>query len=925
MRFYPSYANNPLDQNGFDNFCALRPNFPRNDEAARQELENALRLICQMLGERPGHFTSERYRQAWERLVEKHPAWKDPAPKADTCPICQTIAFSFRPAVCPHGAKPQPATKLAEAPSGEPSAPLSPSPAEQPVTPTPIGADDFDDELTAELLAAKPEAVKSSQPEPEAVKESPEPPQPLPEPEAPSVESVGASTTPRAAKPKVAEPQPEPQTTEAMPPQEEPIFVAQCRTYLNLGWRIIPIDPIAGKPVKKPTRTGWQNIQLTEADLAREFGPNVNVGVLLGDVSGGLTDIDVDAENIDHRTGELARRIVPRHLPHTAAFGRKTNPVSHHFYIAPGLTSEKFYDIGENKNKPLLEIRANLAGGKANQTVLPPSTHEDTGEIISWDATGGHGLTEIDPDELGGRVGVAAAAILLAKYYPPEHARNMPTLLLSGALAKKGWDLDFALDFFESVWDAVQEPKVGDRENEVRHSYATLAAGKEVAGLSKLGGCLPVELVERLVDYLGLRDVEEENDEIEVSKWPEPPTPEAFPGLAGDFVKLWEPHTEADPAALLAQFLTFFGSAVGRQPFFAAGGDDHTTNLELCLVGPTSYGSKGQSYGCVKHTFDKVAPPDLGSIINEARGLSSGEGLIAAVRDPRSEPNKKGEIVVVDEGIFDKRLLVFESEFASPLRRMCKEGNTLSEVMRQAWDSGNLGTMTRNAPLRATGAHISLIAHVTRADLALYLNDVSTVNGFANRFIFIATKRARILPNPGRPLSTALAEFAKRLAKAVAFGKQVAEMRRSPEAEAYWEPLYAKLTAPRTGRQHNAVVARARAHALRLSMIYALLDGSATIELSHLKSAEALWDYAERTSRFVFGDSLGDRVAKQILDLLREAGAAGLMTREITHQISQKKQVPDALRLLLENEQVLVSEDRTGETAGRKGQRWTIR
>jgi hypothetical protein len=408
-----------------------------------------------------------------------------------------------------------------------------------------------------------------------------------------------------------------------------------------------------------------------------------------------------------------------------------------------------------------------------------------------------------------------------------------------------------------------------------------------------------------------------EDDIIEIRNWPESPSDAAFAGLVGEFTKLWQPHTEASPVALAAQFIAFYGHAIGRKPFFAVGGDDHHTNLEIALVGPTSFARKGQSYNCVKYTFDKVSL-QLGVPYNEAQGLSSGEGLINAVRDPSSKTNKKGK-TVIDVGVSDKRLLVFESEFASVLRRMVREGNTLSEVIRQAWDSGNLGTMTRNAPLRATNTHISVITHVTPSDLQLYLNDVSTMNGFANRFIFLATRRVCSLPDPGRPPDHALRTFAARLAKAIEFGEQVKEMKRSPDAVTTWESLYKKLSEPRTGRQHNAVVARGPAHVLRLSMIYALLDGSSIIEPRHLASASAIWDYAERTSRFVFGDSLGDKAAEKILELLK-AESGGLTSREIRAKVTNKKQVPDALRLLHENGQV--REESLKQTTAHRGQRW---
>jgi hypothetical protein len=95
--------------------------------------------------------------------------------------------------------------------------------------------------------------------------------------------------------------------------------------------------------------------------------------------------------------------------------------------------------------------------------------------------------------------------------------------------------------------------------------------------------------------------------------------------------------------------------------------------------------------------------------------------MIWAVRDPieRREPIKdKGRIVdyqnqIVDQGVDDKGLLALESEFAT-LRVLGREGKTLSALIRQAWETGNLRILTKNSPARATGAHITIIGHLTR-------------------------------------------------------------------------------------------------------------------------------------------------------------------------------------------------------------------
>ena len=101
------------------------------------------------------------------------------------------------------------------------------------------------------------------------------------------------------------------------------------------------------------------------------------------------------------------------------------------------------------------------------------------------------------------------------------------------------------------------------------------------------------------------------------------------------------------------------------------------------------------------------------------------------------------QVVEVDAGESDKRLLVVEPELAVVLRRMERESSSLSPLLRQAWDSGEIGTLTKNSPLRATGAHISVIAHITQEEVQRYLTATEQMNGFANRFLWLLVRRAR--------------------------------------------------------------------------------------------------------------------------------------------------------------------------------------
>src|SRR3954451_24410059 len=119
---------------------------------------------------------------------------------------------------------------------------------------------------------------------------------------------------------------------------------------------------------------------------------------------------------------------------------------------------------------------------------------------------------------------------------------------------------------------------------------------------------------------------------------------EAFHGLGGEIVRAIGPHTEADPSALLIQFLVAFGFVAGRRAFFVADGARHFPNLFVMVVGETSKSRKGTAWSRIRSVFESLPswPPER--VMN---GLSTGEGLIAQVSDSAS----------------DKRLLVVETEF----------------------------------------------------------------------------------------------------------------------------------------------------------------------------------------------------------------------------------------------------------------------
>jgi hypothetical protein len=123
-----------------------------------------------------------------------------------------------------------------------------------------------------------------------------------------------------------------------------------------------------------------------------------------------------------------------------------------------------------------------------------------------------------------------------------------------------------------------------------------------------------------------------------VSEWPTM-SGDAYHGLAGDVVRTIEPHSEADPVAILIQFLTCAGNIIGSCPFYQVEGTRHRANLFAVLVGETAKARKGTSWDRISEI---VRIADERWYAERAKGgLSSGEGLINEVRDPVQKWNAK--------------------------------------------------------------------------------------------------------------------------------------------------------------------------------------------------------------------------------------------------------------------------------------------
>jgi hypothetical protein len=391
--------------------------------------------------------------------------------------------------------------------------------------------------------------------------------------------------------------------------------------------------------------------------------------------------------------------------------------------------------------------------------------------------------------------------------------------------------------------------------------------------------------------------------------WPAPPAAVVYHELLGEIVHRIAPHTEADPVAILTQLLVAFGAAIGRGAWFQVEATRHHGNEYMCLVGDSARGRKGSSWDHVRRLI-LAADPSLEPRI--LTGLSSGEGVIWAVRDPTSQ----------DPGNSDQRLLVIEPEFASVLRASSRENSTLSPTLRSGWDGRPLAILTRTAPARASAAHISVIGHITQHELRRHTTSLELANGYINRVLLIACRRQRLLPDGGNPDPLAGTGLTRLLAAALKQARNTGQVRLDPDARELWHHAYRQLAAEPVDGIAAQLTARAEAHIIRLALLYTLTDGSSIIGAGHLTAALALHDYAARSANWALTGATGQPLAEQIHTALRQH-PGGLTRSQISNTLNHNQpagEIDTALQALHAAGRATVTRQPTG---GRPAQLWT--
>lgn len=272
---------------------------------------------------------------------------------------------------------------------------------------------------------------------------------------------------------------------------------------------------------KGPTMAGWTKVRWPDPttdtgegeDAVRaafeEYtaGGSTNLGVLLGEASGDLIDVDLDHP--------AAARLKSYLLPHTAAVhGRETSRKSHYWYRAkpgtlPATRRLRIPDKSGRGSGVSVEIRGNGA-----QTIVPPSIHPATAETYEWEGEpwgGDEGPAVVDGTELLAQVTLLGLCSVLLDAWPGPGQRHDAYVALAGGLLRYG-DSQTVHPFWERnaglvirILAQATHDEDGPEQREREAIYTTkrrLREGGEATGFTRLAeyiGEESVQIVERLV------------------------------------------------------------------------------------------------------------------------------------------------------------------------------------------------------------------------------------------------------------------------------------------------------------------------------------------------------------------------------------------------------------------------------------------
>ncbi len=421
--------------------------------------------------------------------------------------------------------------------------------------------------------------------------------------------------------------------------------------YTAKGYRVVPIAPRS----KRPLYAGWPDLRLTMDELPAYFGSDENLGVLNGEPSGGLIDIDLDAPEV--------LRVANEFLPETKlVFGRKSKLRSHRLYQCTGTIPKtaKYQDVDKTT---LIELRST-----GSQTVWPPSVHP-SGERIAFETNAAGNPAMVDAHELQRAVSQTAAAALLARHWPlAAGGRHDLALAAAGFFLHGGLSQELTARLIGAAAGGADDDEVADRVRAVRDTASAIATGKSATGGPRLVHLLGEAVVERLVQWLELDSVNSVNSvtwgtpvDFNAPVYGPPVPLEAFPPAIALYVEEVAASYQV-PADLVAAAVLGVLAAAAAHRAVVAIGETHHEPLNLYVAPTAASGERKQFLRALAAPLER----EQARLVEEARpgiALRKQERVTAEKRIERLQKQAVNE----EDPVKHKKLIAEAAELEQEL------------------------------------------------------------------------------------------------------------------------------------------------------------------------------------------------------------------------------------------------------------------
>jgi hypothetical protein len=382
----------------------------------------------------------------------------------------------------------------------------------------------------------------------------------------------------------------------------------------------------------------------------------------------------------------------------------------------------------------------------------------------------------------------------------------------------------------------------------------------------------------------------------EAEEWPVA-SEECYYGILGEITEALQDSIEADPIHIYATLLTCVAASLEGPVIPEQPGIDLHLNMFSVMVTFTASG-KGASWSTVKPIL-KIADPVMFDPQDSAKnrvvgGFGSGEAFVDLVytlsqAELGQVTNQSGTMSIRA----DRRVLIKESEFAKITSAANREGSTLSQNIRDAFDGEPLQARKRKEQQVALEHYVSVFGQVTIGELERCITANDALNGFANRHWWVLGRPAGHVPQRAleytseelaslseveklqidvgeveedRRRQERLEKLAFRLRAALDGARKIERIKLLPSVKPLHAEMDLELRDYNPGGLASSILGRSRVYLYKMAGVLAALDGSQWINVDHLNAAYALLKHNQASVEYLWkGKEVGVKLGKGAL------------------------------------------------------------